>query len=200
MQRIIFNFNTFKNDKINSLFEFPSHLDLSPYSFYDVMKREGRLDKDKMKEEGTEEEPAEAKPTESDGQTWPEEESCWEYKLVGTIVHSGSANAGHYWSYINTRRGHAEPALDDPNWASTEQDQWMEFNDSTVRGFNFEKLKEECFGGDGGADSWGWGGSSGKSAYMLVYERKQKKPIKVLVDPVEVTGEVIFDEKKEEHY
>lgn len=51
----------------------------------------------------------------------------------------------------------------------------MEFNDSTVRNFNFEKLKDECFGGDqsgGGYDSWGFGGSSGKSAYMLVYERR----------------------------
>lgn len=76
----------------------------------------------------------------------------------------------------------------------------MEFNDSTVRGFNFEKLKEECFGGDSGSDGWGWGGSSGKSAYMLVYERKQKKPIKVLVDPASITGEALFDEKKEEHY
>ena len=29
----------------------------------------------------------------------------FEYKLVGVNVHSGSANAGHYWSYINTVRG-----------------------------------------------------------------------------------------------
>ncbi len=47
LQRIIFNFDTFRNDKINSLFEFPTHLDLKPYSFYDVMRRENRLDKKK---------------------------------------------------------------------------------------------------------------------------------------------------------
>lgn len=35
----------------------------------------------------------------------PEPEDCFEYKLVGVTVHSGSANAGHYWSYINTQRG-----------------------------------------------------------------------------------------------
>ena len=45
LQRIIFNFDTFRNDKINSMFEFPSHLDLTPYSFYEVMKKENRLDK-----------------------------------------------------------------------------------------------------------------------------------------------------------
>jgi uncharacterized UBP type Zn finger protein len=45
LQRIIFNFDTFRNDKINSLFEFPTHLDLKPYSFYEVMRKENRLGK-----------------------------------------------------------------------------------------------------------------------------------------------------------
>ena len=86
----------------------------------------------------------------------------------------------------------------------------MEFNDSSVRDFNFERLKEDCFGGDGksggGDDSWGLGGSYGKSAYMLVYERKQKCDIKILVDESELEEckakeEVVhFDEKKNEHY
>ena len=43
LQRIIFNFDSFRNDKINSLFEFPTHLDLKPYSFYEVMRKENRL-------------------------------------------------------------------------------------------------------------------------------------------------------------
>ena len=36
-QRIVFNFETFRNDKLNSLFKFPHVLDLKPYSYYDVM-------------------------------------------------------------------------------------------------------------------------------------------------------------------
>jgi hypothetical protein len=85
----------------------------------------------------------------------------------------------------------------------------MEFNDSTVRDFNFEKMKEECYGGDGKSgndDSWSFGGSYGKSAYMLVYERKTKNPLKILVNAEELketqdNGEkVIHDEKKDEHY
>ena len=126
-------------------------------------------------------------------------------------VHSGTANAGHYWSYINTRRGHAEADGADQNWGKTEADPWMEFNDSQVRNFNFDKLKEECYGTDGsttsgaGSDSWGFGGSYGKSAYMLIYERRVKKPIKILVTPdeakaLEGTGEIHFDAKREEHY
>ena len=85
----------------------------------------------------------------------------------------------------------------------------MEFNDSTVREFNFEKLKEEGFGGDGKGgndDTWSFGGSYGKSAYMLVYERKQKRDLKILVNKEDVQmetekGEKIqYDDKKEEYY
>jgi hypothetical protein len=91
----------------------------------------------------------------------------------------------------------------------------MEFNDSTVRSFNFDKLKEECFGGSGGSEdsyagpatSGGWGGGSsyGKSAYMLVYERRKKKPVKILVDHEEAKASpedasIHFDAKKEEYY
>jgi hypothetical protein len=123
--------------------------------------------------------------------------------------------SGHYWSYINTRRGYDEPEEEDPKWALTETDPWMEFNDSTVREFNFEKMKDECYGGDGKSagsdtDTWSFGGASssyGKSAYMLVYERRKKRPLKILVVPGEEvekatsTGvKVIFDTKKEEYY
>jgi hypothetical protein len=55
----------------------------------------------------------------------------------------------------------------------------MKFNDSSVSDYNFEKLKDDCFGGDGksggdsgGGDSWSFGGSYGQSAYMLVYEKR----------------------------
>lgn len=74
-------------------------------------------------------------------------------------------------------------------WGGAEGDCWMEFNDSTVRDFQASKLKEECFGGDGGGsggfglsslDGWGLSGGYGKSGYMLFYERKQKKPLRLL--------------------
>jgi hypothetical protein len=143
----------------------------------------------------------------------PDEETCYEYKLVGVNVHSGSAHAGHYWSYINTKRGMTEPDSNDPNWSNTENDVWMEYNDSQVKDFNFEKLKDECFGGEKKAESsggfsfggfGGFGDTYGKSAYMLVYERKEKRPIKILVDDEEELkmngGEVFTDEKKQEKY
>jgi len=207
LQRIIFNFDTFRNDKINSFWEFPYQLDLKPYSFFEVMKNEQRLNQEKGDDD--QDEQKQEVPVEEDSQ-WPEEEDCFEYKLVGVNVHSGTANAGHYWSYINTLRGFTEPDEKDANWDKTENEPWMEFNDSTVKDFKFEKLKDDCFGGEKksaevGAFSFG-DSSYGKSAYMLVYERKKKKPIKILLmgDELEEekkgSSQIQFDEKKEEHY
>jgi ubiquitin carboxyl-terminal hydrolase 34 len=51
LQRIIFNFDTFQNDKMNQYYEFPKHLDLAPYSYYEVMGKENRLAKKKEGEE-----------------------------------------------------------------------------------------------------------------------------------------------------
>lgn len=53
LQRIVFNFDTFRNDKLNSFMEFPNVLDLKPYSYYEVMRKEGRLDENKGDEDET---------------------------------------------------------------------------------------------------------------------------------------------------
>lgn len=155
------------------------------------MNKENRLKKKGGEgEEDEEEKKEDAKPDED--LQMPEVEDCFEYKLTGVVVHSGTANAGHYWSYINTKRGFSEPSEDDPCWEKTETDPWMEFNDSTVRDFNFDKLKDEAFGGDGKGgfdETWSFGGSYGKSAYMLVYERKKKRELKILVQKEDVEEE-----------
>lgn len=70
----------------------------------------------------------------------------------------------------------------------------MEFNDSTVKDFNFSKLKEDCFGGDKKSSAMGGmlgafsfdSDSYGKSAYMLVYERRKKRPIKIVLEDSEL--------------
>ncbi|MGH0140922.1 UNVERIFIED_CONTAM: hypothetical protein FKN15_073043 [Acipenser sinensis] len=59
------------------------------------------------------------------------------YELVGVVVHSGQAHAGHYYSFIKDRRGSAKG-------------KWYKFNDNVVEEFdmNDETLEYECFGGE----------------------------------------------------
>jgi len=125
LQRLVFNFDTFQNDKLNSYFEFPTVLDLKPYSYHEVMKKEGTKvgeaegsapKVEVQKEKGAEEEEQEIPPVII-------EDDCWEYKLVGINMHSGSANMGHYWSYCNTERGNAE-GENSMEWMQTTEDPW----------------------------------------------------------------------------
>ena len=43
LQRILFDFDTFRNEKMNQYYEFPTFLNLKPYSYHEVMRRENRL-------------------------------------------------------------------------------------------------------------------------------------------------------------
>lgn len=84
-----------------------------------------------------------------------------QYRLKGVLIHSGSAEAGHYYSYIRIK------------------DQWIEFNDTGVRKFDptDENKHKEWFGsGKTKSPEGGYGGygSNSTSAYMLFYERVDK--------------------------
>jgi len=52
----------------------------------------------------------------------------FEYKLVGVVLHMGTADAGHYLSYININRGDKDEET--PEWLLTDKEKWLEFNDS----------------------------------------------------------------------
>ena len=129
---------------------------------------------------------------------------------MGVNVHSGTANAGHYWSYINTNRGIDEKEGDN-SWIQTEKDPWMEFNDSRVSHWDFKDLKQATMGNENKGQATtgymaGLGDSYGKSGYMLFYERRKKKDLKILVadDQVEEQKakgiDVQYDEEKKEHF
>jgi len=67
----------------------------------------------------------------------------FDYKLVGVVVHMGTADAGHYISYINTDRNIDG---DSPEWGEVHKQSWFEFNDSKVEKFDFQTLEYNCFG------------------------------------------------------
>ena len=58
------------------------------------------------------------------------------FALVGVLVHQGTAESGHYYSYIQERPSH------DPRTSK-----WVEFNDSEVSEFNPFEIDAQCFGG-----------------------------------------------------
>jgi len=97
LQRIVFNMDTFINEKINTRFEFPMQIDLSPYV---------------------------GEPEQKDR---PIDEN--QYELAGVVVHYGTAEAGHYYSFIKS-----------------EHQQWLELNDSKVSGFDNKNIEAQCFG------------------------------------------------------
>lgn len=100
------------------------------------------------------------------------------------LIHRGSAEYGHYYSYINVNRG-------DPARPNNTKDKWIEFNDSQISKFNVGDLEKECFGEDsaeGGAtidiDYMQMGvldklekAANNRNAYILIYEKVEKNPL-----------------------
>ncbi|KAI9737096.1 MAG: hypothetical protein M1834_000686 [Cirrosporium novae-zelandiae] len=85
------------------------------------------------------------------------------FELVGVLVHSGTAESGHYYSYIRER----------PN-TQTGDARWVEYNDADVTRFDSATIPDQCFGG------WGETFPGGPcpvrmqkawNAYMLFYQR-----------------------------
>lgn len=91
-------------------------------------------------------------------------DNYYKYKLKGTVVHYGTADGGHYYSYIKDR----------------DSDKWFEFNDTSVREFDPAELPEETFGGKLKYEhKFMQGGKQYtqteklNNAYILIYEREE---------------------------
>ncbi|EED21875.1 ubiquitin C-terminal hydrolase, putative [Talaromyces stipitatus ATCC 10500] len=84
------------------------------------------------------------------------------FELVGVLVHSGTAESGHYYSYVRERP------------AAGTKTSWVEFNDADVTSFDPSKIAEQCFGGSNDYHGQSMGPTRfGKvwNAYMLFYQR-----------------------------
>src|SRR5947207_5877603 len=86
--------------KVNDYFPFPKEIDLFPYTVQAIENQES-------------------------GQSKATQTTQLIYELVGVLVHTGTAESGHYYSYIrDPRPKHTVP---DPKI------EWYEFNDSEVK-------------------------------------------------------------------
>lgn len=164
LQRITYNYEYDRNEKINSRLEFPQELNLKKYCIEDLIKKY-RPD------------------AEENDEIFTKSDEYYEYNLMGVNVHLGSADAGHYFSYINTIRNGNDNISDYEKTNVTHQESWLKFNDSNVSKFDISNLEEECFGGNLYDDQMNYRRNyeNCQSAYMLIYERKYKNPVKTKV-------------------
>ena len=133
-----------KRMKLNDYFQFPREIDLFPYTLGHIEMQEMGI---KRRREDTEE----------------------IYELVGVLVHTGTAESGHYYSYIHDPR--PQDTVPDPSV------KWYEFNDSEVKPWRLEELDHWCFGGpELSYDPAFYPEPPTKSysAYMLFYRKRPK--------------------------
>ena len=85
------------------------------------------------------------------------------YELIGIVIHSGQANAGHYYSFIKNTQ--------------CNNNQWYRFNDTLVEEIQLteQMLEEECFGGIVRSEKDNMDNSRNErirfwNAYMLIYQ------------------------------
>lgn len=84
------------------------------------------------------------------------------FELVGILVHSGTADSGHYYSYVRERP------------TANENETWVEFNDDIVSPWDPALMAASCFGGPDYQPQFQPSNpvyEKQYSAYMLFYQR-----------------------------
>ncbi|CAD8154340.1 unnamed protein product [Paramecium pentaurelia] len=138
LKRFNFDFDLMAKAKINERIEFPFELDLLPYSQQGLRQQENRANPQKEQDN-------------------PQE--YYQYRLTGVVIHIGSADCGHYYSFIQDRN---------------DFNKWYEFNDINVLPADIKDVKNDGFGGVDRMLKTKYPNQfkdKSKSAYMLFYER-----------------------------
>ncbi|KAI4467227.1 ubiquitin carboxyl-terminal hydrolase [Holotrichia oblita] len=143
--RYTFNMLTMLKEKVNTHFSFPLRLNMASYVEKYLMPQHYKEERLKANDE---------------------EEEQYEYDLIGVTVHTGTADGGHYYSFIKDRSAGA-------------RDKWFLFNDAEVKPFDPNQIAAECFGGEMTSKTYDsvtdkfmdFSFEKTNSAYMLFYER-----------------------------
>ncbi|TRY60346.1 hypothetical protein DNTS_013678, partial [Danionella cerebrum] len=128
LMRFGFDWESGRSIKYDEQIRFPWVLNMEPYTVSGMARQDSSADHGESMRGG---EPG------SGGSPRKKVTISENYELVGVVVHSGQAHAGHYYSFIKDRRGSA-------------RGRWYKFNDNVVEEFdmNDETLEYECFGGE----------------------------------------------------
>lgn len=85
--------------------------------------------------------------------------SLFQYELFSIMVHSGSANGGHYYAYIK----------------SFVDGEWYCFNDVQVNKVTYDEIRKTYGGGQARGSYYSSSYSSSTNAYMLMYRQIDKE-------------------------
>lgn len=177
LKRFYMNYDIEHTEKNNSKLEFPLNINLKKYCIEELMhNKDANYETDEI---------------------YYKQDEYYEYELKGVNVHMGSADGGHYFSFIDVRRdGKGNELICKGKDDSVN---WLKFNDSNVSKFSLDSLASECFGGTT-ENSNGYHYENCQNAYLLVYERRKKTPLKILeeIQPQNNNDENIFSFKEEE--
>ncbi|KAG7672415.1 putative Ubiquitin carboxyl-terminal hydrolase 24 [Nannochloris sp. 'desiccata'] len=149
LKRFEWDYETYSRWKVKDRFEFPLKLDMKPYTVEGcaVVAAAAGAARD-------------ATSSASSLANKMHPDAYYKYELRGIVVHSGTAFAGHYYSYIKDR-------------TTGTGGTWNLFDDTSVDPWDPVTLEEDCFGGkfrpDGSTQEY----DRPNSAYMLIYERIQ---------------------------
>ncbi|KAM3510135.1 hypothetical protein MY10362_000174 [Beauveria mimosiformis] len=111
------------------------------------------------------------------------------FELVGVLVHAGTAESGHYYSYVRERA---------PNQDTTTK--WVEFNDDQVGLWNPSSMEASTFGGPERRSVYEENSISfdkSYSAYMLFYQRISYPTGAAKAQPVSEEGQYSYTTKGE---
>jgi ubiquitin carboxyl-terminal hydrolase 34 len=96
LRRIVFNYDMFLNMKIHTRLQFPEDLNMEPFTKEGVELRESKGLEYMKKLKHDEEEAKKFEELTLHGK----DKDHYKMKLKGVIVHSGSADVGHYYSIL----------------------------------------------------------------------------------------------------
>lgn len=136
LKRFEWDHETWTRLKVKDRFSFPMRLNMKPFTVEGM--NQGFDHPDRSRE----------------GQRLDDGDSLYEYELCGIVVHSGTAFAGHYYSFIKDRN----------------DGQWYRFDDTKVDPWDPLSVDEDCFGGSFVPAGESHEYDRPNSAYMLLYD------------------------------